>query len=82
VVSRSLIFIGQRTLDIYLIHYFLLPTSFLIPESMKNNTMWYVQFLVLLLLSLAVTGGCILISNLIRMSPSLATFLLGVKISK
>ena len=78
-ISRTLTFIGQRTLDIYLIHNFLLPAQMLLPESLRSNEMWYVQSSLLLFLSLLIVGGCLLFSELIRMSPTLSSFLLGTR---
>ena len=79
VLGKSLTFVGKRTLDIYLIHYFLLPVGILLPECLKSNTMWYVQLLILLFSSIAVIIGCLMISELIRMSPSLSNLLLGTR---
>lgn len=50
--GKLLAFVGKRTLDIYLIHYFLLPTGFLLPECMKGNSVWYVQLQILFYLLL------------------------------
>ena len=79
VLGKSLTFVGKRTLDIYMIHYFLLPTGILLPECLRSNTMWYVQLLILLFSSIAVIVGCLVISELIRMSPSLSNLLLGTR---
>ena len=77
VLGKSLTFVGKRTLDIYLIHYFLLPVGVLFPECLKSNAVWYVQILILLFSSVVVIAGSLMISELIRMSPSLSYFLLG-----
>ena len=79
VLGKSLTFVGKRTLDIYLIHYFLLPAGVLLPECLKSNTMWYVQLLIFLFSSIAVIVGCLMISELIRMSPTLSSLLLGTR---
>ena len=82
IISRSMVFIGQRTLDIYLIHYFLLPSTITLPESLKSNSAWYFQLLILLVLTITVIGGSLLISNVIRMSSHMSTILLGARKTK
>ena len=79
VLGKSLTFVGKRTLDIYLIHYFLLPTGILLPECLKSNSVWYVQLLILLLSSVVIIAGSLMISELIRLSPTLSGLLLGTR---
>ena len=76
---RTLSFVGKRTLDIYLIHYFLLPAGFLLPSCMHSNTMWYVQLLILFASAIIVIAGCLLFSEMIRMSPTLSSLMLGTR---
>ena len=78
-LGRSLTFVGKRTLDIYLIHYFLLPSRILFPEWLQGNDMWYVQLLMLSASAIVVIAGCLLFSELIRMSSSLSNLLLGTR---
>ena len=73
-------YIGKRTLDIYLLHYFLLP-RFL---SQYSGTLHafddqWLEFLVAMTLSLMIVMGCILVSYVIRLSPFLGHYLFGVK---
>ena len=76
--GRALQFTGRRTLDIYLLHYFLLP-RFLLPfgahvGSFGNPLM---EMAVGLLLAIAVTALCLLASSILRLSPLLARLLFG-----
>lgn len=78
-LGQSLTFVGKRTLDIYLIHYFLLPSKILFPEWLQGNDMWYVQLLILLTAAIVIIAGCLLFSELIRMSPTLSSLFLGTR---
>lgn len=77
---RFLIHIGTRTLDIYLLHYFLLP-RFLLPygEQLRTCHNTPLEFVVALVLALIVVALCILVSRIIRLSPFLARYLFGVR---
>jgi len=78
--GRGLQLIGRRTLDIYVIHYFVLPTNLVQPEiwlqQYHDNTLFVPIALVLALWVVAVS---LLISSLIRVSPLLAKYLFAVK---
>lgn len=78
--GRSLQLIGRRTLDIYLIHYFVLP------YDLVNTDIWLQQahsntiFVPMaLILALWVVAFSLVISSLIRVSPLLAKYLFGAK---
>ena len=78
--GRSLQLIGRRTLDIYLIHYFILL------YNLVNTDIWLQQahsktiFVPMaLILALWVVAFSLVISSLIRVSPLLARYLFGVK---
>lgn len=78
--GRSLQLIGRRTLDIYLIHYFILP------YDLVNTVIWLQQahcntiFVPMaLILALWVVAFSLVISRMIRVSPLLAKYLFGVK---
>ena len=73
-------YIGQRTLDIYLLHYFILP------YHMKQIGTWLSQYsnksvdmFIIFFLSLWIISITLLMSNIIRLSPFLAHFLFGAK---
>ena len=73
-------FVGTRTLDIYLLHYFFLP-RFLIAYSPQlhayNNSL--IEFLVIMLIALIVLLLSLLTSYIIRLSPLLGHYLFGAK---
>ena len=79
-LGRSLQYVGTRTLDIYLLHYFFLPRFLLIyaPQlSAYNNR--FLELIIALSIALVVVAFCLLASYLIRLSPFLGHYLFGVK---
>lgn len=79
-LGKVLQYIGQRTLDIYLLHYFILP------YHMNNIGTWLSQYssksidmLIILTISIWIIAISLLISNIIRLSPFLAHYLFGAK---
>ncbi|MBO4600187.1 MAG: acyltransferase family protein [Bacteroidales bacterium] len=81
-VGRGLQHIGQRTLDIYLIHYFLIPALPALGLFFGTTNNLVLETTTVVLLSLLVIFFCLIISNIIRISPFLAYWLLGVKRDK
>ena len=82
-MGRGLQYIGQRTLDIYLLHYFLLPKNLSMLGDffmLYNNPI--VELIVGLFFALLIVGFCLVISNVIRTSDVLAKALFGKVISK
>ncbi len=79
-LGRSLQYIGTRTLDIYLLHYFLLP-RFLVKYggALHAYDSQWLEFGAAMALSLFVVMGCILVSYVIRLNPVLGHYLFGVK---
>lgn len=79
-LGRALQYVGRRTLDIYLLHYFFLPRN-LGPIANFFNTHQNpsLELFVSLLISILVICLCLLMSKIIRLSPVLADWLLGVK---
>lgn len=79
-LSKPLQYVGTRTLDIYLLHYFFLP-RFLMPyaEQLKAFRSQFVEFWVILAISLIVLLLSLLSSYIIRLSPFLGHYLFGVK---
>ncbi len=78
--NRSLKFIGRRTLDIYFFHYFFLPNlKFLKPYLVGANAL-SAQLIIGLGASMIVVGFSLFVGRLVRMSPILAKWLLGVRI--
>lgn len=78
--SSILQFIGRRTLDIYLIHYFFLPYHIeKLADSMNLQENSFLCMLISLPLALGVTAISLLVSYIIRLSPFLGKYLLGAK---
>jgi len=79
-LSKPLQYVGTRTLDIYLLHYFFLP-RFLLPyaDRLKAFDSQMIELIVILALALIVLALCLLASYLIRLSPFLGHYLFGVK---
>ena len=81
-IGRGLQYIGRRTLDIYLLHYFLIPKVPAIGTFLSAHSNLVLETTTAILLSLLVILFCIIISNIIRVSSFLAYWLLGVKREK
>lgn len=78
-ISSSIKFIGRRTLDIYLIHFFFLPdlsshASWILPENQV-----LAQLCIGGGIAVVIIGLCLLCSQLLRTSDLLAHYLLGKK---
>lgn len=73
-------FVGTRTLDIYLLHYFFLP-RFLMTYSLQlhayNNS--FLEFVIIMSIALIVLLISLLVSYIIRLSPFLGHYLFGAK---
>ena len=79
-LGRNLQYIGTRTLDIYLLHYFFLPRFLMVyaPQlSAYNNRL--LEFIVAFTIALVVLAVCLLASYIIRLNSFLGHFLFGVK---
>lgn len=77
-VGRCLQYIGTRTLDIYLLHYFFLPNAKMVGKFFSENRQNFVLDTTLsTLLSLLVIGFCLITSNILRVSPILKKYLFG-----
>ena len=72
-------YVGRRTLDIYLIHFFLLPRALSEFTLFKDYPMPILEFAASALIAIIIIALCLLISNVIRLSPTLAHFLFGAK---
>lgn len=70
-------FVGKRTLDIYFIHYFFLPSMPYMSIWCSDNLL--LQFLLGTAVTIPVMAISLFIGELIRMSPFTSKFLLGVK---
>lgn len=77
-VGSALQFIGKRTLDVYLLHYFLLPNLPQVGKFLKEGYNATLEIAIGILISLIVVGLCLAISGILRTSPVLAKYLFGV----
>lgn len=79
-IGKWLQYIGRRTLDIYLLHYFFLPRNV---DGLGQFFFDYpnpvLEFFVSLFLALLVIVICLVTSNIIRLSPFLGHYLFGVR---
>ena len=80
-IGRLLQTIGRRTLEIYLLHYFILPDLTYAAEYV-NTSSTIVGFAISLIISMLIIASSLIIGNIIRLSPILSVWLLGVKIKK
>lgn len=78
-LGRTMQYVGRRTLDIYLIHFFLLPRALSEFTLFKDYPMPVLEFAASSLIAIIIIALCLLISNIIRLSPTLARFLFGAK---
>lgn len=78
-LGRTMQYVGRRTLDIYLIHFFLLPRSLSAFTVFSDYPMPVVEFFVSAVIAILVVAVCLLVSSIIRLSPWLAKWLFGAK---
>jgi len=82
ILGKSLQYVGKRTLDIYLLHYFFLPRNMVyLKEFLNSCNSPVIELFVSITISLMVISITLLISNALRLSPFLAHYLFGVKIT-
>ena len=79
-LGRSLQYVGTRTLDIYLLHYFVLP-RFLLPfgTTLRSYNCALLELLTALALALIIVLICLAASYLIRLNPFLGHYLFGAR---
>lgn len=78
-LGNCLQYIGRRTLDVYLIHFFLLPENLSFVTVFVDHPMPIIEATASLAIALIIIAGCLLISNIIRLSPVLAHWVFGAK---
>ena len=72
-------YIGRRTLDIYMLHYFFLPDLTLLTSYFIKGNSVIIHFFGGIIISLLIILLCLLISNILRSSRFLASWLFGVR---
>lgn len=80
VVSKTLQFIGKRTLDIYLLHFFFLSYNlpYIFPFFAEHNLpVW--EFAVSLIMTFFIMAIFLLIGSVLRINPTMAHYLFGAK---
>lgn len=77
-IGRSLQFIGRRTLDIYLLHYFFVydSISWIKDSGISSPT---IILVISIITSVIIIGICLLVSNFLRTNPLLGKILFGAK---
>ena len=77
--GRGLQFIGRRTLDIYLLHYFFLPKLPMVGQFfyLHRHNNFILDTTASLAVALVVVAFCIIVSQLLRVSPFLKKYLFG-----
>ena len=79
-IEKPMQYVGTRTLDIYLLHYFFLPRLLMeYAPRLQAYDSRLLEFVVIMALSLIILALCLIASRIIRLSPFLAKYLFGVK---
>ena len=82
-LSKPLQYVGTRTLDIYMLHFFFLPRFLLsYADQLQAFDSRLMEFVVILMISLLVLGLCLLVSYVIRLNHFLGHYLFGVDYHK
>lgn len=79
-LGRVFQYVGKRTLDIYLIHYYIIFSNLkeVLPDFSHYNEP-FSELLVSFVLSVIIIAFCLLISNVLRLSPFIAHCFFGKK---
>lgn len=78
-IIKSMRFVGRRTLDIYLLHFFFLPDLKFIEPFIRGNNRTIIEFFIYTILSVSVIAMCLSVSWIIRRSDTLAYWCFGSK---
>lgn len=78
-LGKILQFIGKRTLDIYFIHYFLLPINVSkIVMVFHAYPMPIIEYIVSFSITIVIIAFCLLIGAILRLSPEISYWIFGV----
>ena len=78
-LGRTMQYVGRRTLDIYLIHYFLIPMQLNFVTVFTDHPMPVIEATVSSIIAIVIIAASLLVSEIIRLSPWLAHWLFGAK---
>lgn len=79
-LGRYLQYVGKRTLDVYLLHFFFVPQNLgVVGAFFREYFNPILELCCSLLISIVIVGLCLVVSNLIRTSRILGHYLFGVK---
>ena len=79
-LGRVFQYMGRRTLDIYWIHFFLIPMNLKIVTVFRDHPMPVIEATVSIVLAGIIVAFSLLIGNIIRLSPWLGHWLFGAKL--
>ena len=80
ILGRIMQYVGKRTLDVYMIHYFILPRHLkCFGQFFSENVNPVIEFFVTSIIVLLIIAVSVLIGNILRLSPFLSHYLLGEK---
>ena len=78
--SKAITFIGRRTLDIYLLHYFFLPKDLSIfGNYFVNYPAPILEFTFSSIITILIVAVCLIVSEILRQSTFCRKWLLGAK---
>ena len=82
-VSKPLQYVGTRTLDVYLLHFFFLPRFLMVyADQLAAYNCRLIEFCYIMAVSFVVLALTLVASYVIRLSPFLGHYLFGVKYNK
>ena len=72
-------FVGQRTLDLYLLHYFFIPDLRFLSPYLEIASQSLITLLIISVITIAIALLCLLYSEIIRTCNVLSHFMLSTK---
>lgn len=81
-LGRVLQYIGRRTLDIYMLHYFFLPRILLLGNYIYNKSDFVLELIIVGFFVVIVLLLCLFFSNILRINKYTSYYLLGVQNNK